>query len=212
MKEIIEKFITTSDQEFHRYNSWNHCYTAFGDDKLSNETLALHLGFYLASWGMYRGSSGLLQKDFKIHIGAVQIIRKYPELRCSENNQVNSSNIKAIRGLIVDLKEYYQFYPFITLKGIVRHISATDTLISKILLGTLGCLPAFDRFFIDGVKEEKKSFTTLKARSLNNLFTYIEENREIHELQKEYPQYPIMKLIDMYFWQVGFDLWFKNNC
>ncbi len=206
MKEIIEKFIITSDQEFHRYNSWNHCYAAFGDNKLSNDILALHLGFYLASWGMYRGSSGLLQKDYKIHIGAVEVIHRYPELRCSKNKEVTSSDIVTIRALIEDLEEYYQPYSFKTSEGVVKNISATDTLISKILLGTLGCLPAFDRFFIDGVRKEKKKFTTLKERSLKNLFAYTEEHEHLHKLQKEYPQYPVMKLVDMYFWQIGFDL------
>ena len=30
---------------------------------------------------------------------------------------------------------------------------ATDTLATKVILGTLGCLPACDRFFIDGFKQ-----------------------------------------------------------
>ena len=39
--------------------------------------LSLHLGFYLASWGMMRGSTELLDKDYKIHIPAVKVILKY---------------------------------------------------------------------------------------------------------------------------------------
>ncbi|WP_298536796.1 hypothetical protein [uncultured Algibacter sp.] len=74
MKNTIEKYISLNNKQFGRYNSWNHCYKAFGNPKLDNNTLSLNLAFYLASWGMYRGSSGLLQKDYKIHIGVVKKI------------------------------------------------------------------------------------------------------------------------------------------
>ncbi len=47
------------------YKSWEHCYSYFamhrnqplGDEHI--DLLCLHLAFYLASWGMYRGSSFL---------------------------------------------------------------------------------------------------------------------------------------------------------
>ena len=62
-----------------RYLSWQHCYNAFttnrgGLDENTFDYLALHLAFYLASWGMYRGSSFLLQKDYKVHIPVVKIL------------------------------------------------------------------------------------------------------------------------------------------
>ncbi len=62
-----------------RYLSWQHCYNAFilnrsNVDENTFDYLALHLAFYLASWGMYRGSSFLLQKDYKVHIPIVKII------------------------------------------------------------------------------------------------------------------------------------------
>lgn len=55
-----------------RYRSWEHCYSNFyharGKDNADLDYLSLQLAFYLASWGMYRGSSFLLQKDYKVHI------------------------------------------------------------------------------------------------------------------------------------------------
>ena len=48
-----------------RYLSWEHCYKVFAPHIGKSPTdkdadfLALHLGFYLASWGMYRASSFL---------------------------------------------------------------------------------------------------------------------------------------------------------
>ncbi len=63
--------------------SWIHCYysfyQAFQTPEKSEElydNLALHLAFYLASWGMYRGSSFLLDYDYLIHMGVVKELLK----------------------------------------------------------------------------------------------------------------------------------------
>jgi len=201
MHDIIKKYIAHNNQKFQRYNSWNHCYEAF--EKIEDEQLlSLHLGFYLASWGMYRGSSKLLERDYLVHVEAVKIIKKYWYLRCGSDSEVASINVESILKLIEELSFFYK----------TKHdVTPTNTLISKIILGTLGCLPAFDRFFIDGVKEKEYSFKTLKKKSLECLFTFVKANLpELKTIQKLHPQYPIMKIVDMYFWQIGFDK-SKNN-
>jgi hypothetical protein len=50
----------------HRYRSWEHCYRYFHRSipeaiAVDHDHAALQLGFYLASWGMCRGSGFLLQ-------------------------------------------------------------------------------------------------------------------------------------------------------
>ena len=59
-------------------NSWSICFEEFKKArKQSNpnyDLLALHLGFYLASWGMYRGSSFLKALDYKIHYPAIKMM------------------------------------------------------------------------------------------------------------------------------------------
>jgi len=52
----IEKYLSgiTAD-EFHRYKSWDNCFQTFSVSK-QTEIQVLELAFYLASWGMYRGS------------------------------------------------------------------------------------------------------------------------------------------------------------
>ncbi|WP_299547424.1 hypothetical protein [Seonamhaeicola sp.] len=200
MESIIKEFIKKNNEPYQRYNSWCHCYDAFG--KLTNSNnLALHLGFYLASWGMYRGSSNLLQKDYLVHIDAVKIIKSFDYLSCFNGKDVIRDNLADILELINQLSEYYKNE---------HDISPTDTLISKIVLGTLGCLPAFDRLFIDGVKSEKQSFKTLKSKSLNRLFDFVENTKELEILKHKYNQYPVMKLVDMYFWQIGYNLALKT--
>jgi len=195
MELLISNYIATNNQKHQRYNSWNHCFKAFGS-KLDDDFLALHLAFYLASWGMYRGSSKLLSKDYTIHIGAVAILNNFSSLRCNNQNENDKSELDEINKLISSLFNYYDSHD----------ITPTDTLLSKIILGTLGCLPAFDRFFKDGVKSEKLKFTNLNNKSLEHLFDFTENNSELKAIKEKYPDYPIMKIVDMYFWQIGFDL------
>ena len=68
INEILKSFINEEEKSFHRFNSWNNCYSFFqnkyfkyNSDDDYDDRAALHLGFYLASWGMYRGSTFLLQ-------------------------------------------------------------------------------------------------------------------------------------------------------
>src|SRR5690606_26608959 len=92
-----------------------------------------------------------------------------------------------------------------------KSISPTDTLLSKIMLGTLGCVPAYDRYFVDGLKEMKMKHTRFNQSSLNELFNFIDVNKgEINHIQKLIKKetdrhYPAMKILDMYFWQIGYD-------
>jgi hypothetical protein len=81
------------------------------------------------------------------------------------------------------------------------------------MLGTVGCLPACDQYFRAGVRKEFRT-RDLKFSRLNEGFVvailkFCHEHRE--ELQEEQlkiegdrgKHYPLMKLIDMYFWQIG---------
>ena len=75
----IQAYWGDSRGEHHRYRSWEHCYQLLSgagpERNLRNrDTAALHLGFYLASWGMYRGSSFLLQRDYKVHGYVVDVL------------------------------------------------------------------------------------------------------------------------------------------
>jgi len=56
----IEQFHSQLSRDVHgRYRSWEHCFLYFKRDKAhaldeyAIDQLALHLAFYLASWGMY---------------------------------------------------------------------------------------------------------------------------------------------------------------
>lgn len=79
------------------------------------------------------------------------------------------------------------------------------------ILGTFGCLPACDRYFIDGFKREGLRYSYLNDRFTRRVLDFSLAN--LAELQAEQAniegrsriRYPLMKLIDMYFWQIGYE-------
>lgn len=132
----------------HRFSSWDYCYGlaqcmyARKKDLTDSDYdyMALNLAFYLASWGMYRGSSFLLDKSYKIHIAPVKLIFSKDELW---KESLSSRELTAFG------KELANIY------GVGDEVKAsddgvsgnmTDTLFTKILLGLTGNIIAYDRY------------------------------------------------------------------
>ena len=207
------------NEKNNRFLSWEHCYTCFyraRQDKTNADIdyLSLQLAFYLASWGMYRGSTFLLQKDYKIHIPVVEEIlkAKYDDLlgiTCKDI--VIDKNMNALEECIGFLKQYYDKVRRTTKSNDVRN-DLSDTLITKTLLGALGCVPAYDRFFRSGIRHYHIARGIFNRTSLIELSKFYEKNFKILEevknnlLIEESISYPQMKIIDMLFWQIGVDL------
>ena len=199
-----------------RYRSWEHCYTNFCDarnsDKVDVDYLSLHLSFYLASWGMYRGSSFLLQKDYRVHIPIVKILleKKYDPLvgiECKEYKKAENQN------LLIELsKRLSDYYDKIRRSGKKQDFKneLSSTLITKVLMGTLGCVPAYDRYFVDSVRKYKIASGNYNTKSILELTDFYEENSQCLEATRKKMKvgnriYPQMKILDMVFWQIGFD-------
>ncbi|PHR43330.1 MAG: hypothetical protein COA32_16520 [Fluviicola sp.] len=198
MQPYVDEILDTPNC---RYLSWEHCYNAFGNNNLDDDTLALHLGFYLASWGMYRGSTHLLQRDYQFHIPIVKKIKEFKELRCERNAEITEKYIPRI----LELKEQI-------IKG-YKGFNPSETLITKIILGTLGSVPALDRYFIVGARKEPNKIHgyTLNKKLMVRLTDFIIDHKEaIEEVQVKLEgrniYYPYMKIVDMYFWQLGFNM------
>ena len=88
--------------------------------------------------------------------------------------------------------------------------SVSPILLTKILLGTIGCVPAYDRFFMAGVGETKVASGQFGRRSILSLARYYLQNKDMFELcrleiSSRGQDYPPMKLIDMCFWQIGYE-------
>ena len=82
--------------------------------------------------------------------------------------------------------------------------NVTDTLVSKILLGTLGCIPAYDQYLVKALRHDK-IVGTLSKKSISKVVEFAMDNEiDISKLCKKLgPLYPPMKIIDMYFWEKG---------
>ena len=199
-----------------RSRSWEHCYRVFQDARTDPSAdydyLSLHLAFYLASWGMYRGSCFLLQKDYKVHTPIVEEILK-PEYDCLFGlacTDVRNSDVWEQYTKLYDKIAAY-FDPIREkVAGRKRTTPVSPVLITKILMGTLGCVPAYDRFFQDGVAKYKVTTQEYSVKSVLRLVDFYEAHNDRLEearrgMQCEDLTYPQMKLLDMGFWQVGYD-------
>lgn len=227
VRESISEYLELINlDEQHRFISWEHCYKHFqgcfktrdADGEVRNED-CLNLGFYLASWGMYR-SSGILWKDYTIFYPIVEEIgkEKYSPLR--NIRLVEYCTNEQLIELLFDLKKSIagiissnRFFRNVMDEELAPTISPTDTLVTKILLGTLGCVPAYDTLFKSGCKElgisphsnfTKKSFQSILKHFSNEAFDFEELRNVIKSDRKS--SYPDMKIIDMYCWQIG-----RNN-
>ncbi len=200
-----------------RSRSWEHCYRVFRDARTDPspdyDYLSLHLAFYLASWGMYRGSSFLLQKDYKVLVPIVEEILK-PEYDCLFGVACTDLRNDDIRAQLKELYDYIADYYFRPIRNEVagREVesSVSPVLVTKILMGALGCVPAYDRFFEEGARHlglEKKSYNEDSLLELADI--YEEHNDRLEEARRGMRvgdlTYPQMKLLDMGFWQVGYD-------
>ena len=192
----------------------------FRKDSLSEDDvdyLSLHLAFYLASWGMYRGSSFLLQRDYTIHKDTVRLLFDYKYLNGLTCNELPDKlvDIKELSNKIneVYIKDYQKIYKERSKsKNNQAPKKITNTLTTKILMGTLGCSPAYDRYFIDGLKRYGKiRKTTFSINSLQELITLYRNNYTIledfrNEVSVVYGvNYPQMKLLDLIFWYHGYN-------
>lgn len=218
--KVLEFYDSIRTDSQHRYKSWEHCYAYFYTHKgqLHNTEIldkaALHLGMYLASWGMFRGSSGLLWKDYTIFKDLLVIIE--PAIIRNDTNEI-----------ITQIGTFFSNIQVIRNKKDVNHcdedfskdsVTPTITLVSKILLGINASSVALDEYVCDGIKKicdknfYQKSYTAIPD-ALNKINIFNEEHKkEIYELQSEITlqlgngikvPYPYLKLLDMYFFQIG---------
>jgi len=91
----------------------------------------------------------------------------------------------------------------------VKVSKVTDALVTKVILGTCGCTPAYDRYFLRGLAANDLRFTKFTGDSFAAVCRFYRDNatefrQAGRRIAADGVRYPVMKLIDMYFWQVGF--------
>ena len=199
-----------------RSRSWEHCYRVFRDARTDPspdyDYLSLHLAFYLASWGMYRGSCFIFQKDYKVHTPIVEKVLK-PEYDCLFGVACVGLREDEVQARLTEVYKRISahFWPIRNeVAGREVPTPVSPVLITKILMGTLGCVPAYDRFFQDGVAKYKVTMQEYSLESVIRLVDFYEfHNDRLEEarqgMRTEDLIYPQMKLLDMGFWQIGFE-------
>jgi len=214
--KALDFFKKISQDKNDRYKSWEHCYDFFTRNRKSDTKISLfslHLFTYLASWGMLRGSAFLLQKDYLFHNEVVEELlkEKYDCLVGINPLYLDNKKISLIFELRNGIREIYYDKTYY-LKGIPNsNTYPSDTLVTKILMGTLGCVPAYDRYFIDGMKQSNLPNRKFSLKSLKTLQKFYIDNKTEFDINQEHInklssiKYPIMKLIDMHFWQIGYE-------
>lgn len=229
----IRKFLGGADPEG-RYASFDYCYNyfrgAYKEEKTQNlastdpngkynmEKSCLHLGFYLASWGMYRGSTTMLWSSLRVYRRLVENVLAKKESLPYWEIDVDNYDEKKIKELI-DLKS--KIVECLETdetgkkrkKGNNKKQKNWDTLATKIMLGVFGNSPAFDSYFRSGMKVH--SFT---GKSLEKLHSFYEDSRnkpifdrysnERRTMDFETGRltsihYPLAKLIDMSGYEEG---------
>lgn len=207
-----------------RLRSWDRCYLffqeLFKEERLTDSLLKqaeVELGFYLASFGMLRGSTELLQKNSLVFGPIIKEFFSY----------VKTNNI-VVDGSLLDQETIYQLSDLIR-KGFKKTgivINTETILFTKILMGVFACTPAFDTYFKKSVREFKKEhkddssvqelrvelFCGNKEKDIETLEAWIKfVNRpEVKKFFKETSpkfhnskKYPIMRTVDLYFWFLG---------
>ena len=190
-----------------RYRSWDHCYNFF---QKHHENLldvldcaALQLGFYLASWGMYRGSTVIRNYDYTIHRPVICVLASsdFKDL-WQRDVGAHDNDIGLVATIMKLVKLVGAEYRRLGQKN-------TDILVTKVLLGTVCCLPARDDYFRKGCSKGGFTFGSLNEDFVKRILEFCKEYRqELSEIQRDkldlygHP-YPFMKLVDMHFFQLG---------
>ena len=192
-----------------RYTSFDYCYNYFHqvtDLNKDVEKSCLVLGFYLASWGMYRGSSFLLKHSAKYLLPTIEylsLLDKDEPIWRIDVDAYTEENIKAI------IEVYNEI-----IKRLIPNRESDLTLVTKVILGVFGVVPAFDNYFCSTFRllsNGKCGFRRLNANSLKLIHEFYLANKIVIDSLSDSTfttdfatglktniKYPKAKIIDMY--------------
>ncbi|MBX3297288.1 MAG: hypothetical protein KF762_16420 [Acidobacteria bacterium] len=172
IKKVVTQFISKSGSN-DRYASFDYCYNYFrttSDLTRDIEKSALMLGFYLASWGMFRGSSFLLQKSAKHFERTIEYVAALDRTVWEiDVDDYTDENIQKIISIYAELKG-----------RLIHNANAELTLITKVLLGVFGFVPAFDSYFSETFRQISNGqcgFRRVNTKSLGFIRTFYEANQ-----------------------------------
>lgn len=155
-----------------RYLSFDYCFNYFQSFRESGDIAALasptnvqlsclQLGFYLASWGMLRGSAELLQKSARHLVSIIEeIARTDASLWELDVHCYTEANVRRL----------------LEAAGTIRRANGgmSDILVTKVMLGVFGNVPAFDTYFKRGA-----GVNTLGLKALKKIGVFYRDNADV---------------------------------
>jgi hypothetical protein len=175
---------------------WWQCYRYFCSKNhvFDREIAGLRLAFYLSAFGMFRGDARLRKKNLDFFTKAADFSREFSNLRGLTISQLQLDHVQN------DVAKYLR-----ELRKFLGQEAAgqTDTLITKIALGTTACVPAYDRFAKEALKKRNNPRGVSK-RSLSKMFTACQDGGYLADLVRNPDStVPIMRHLDRQLWQRG---------
>jgi hypothetical protein len=155
-----------------RYASFDYCFNYFQSfresgnvaDLASVENIqisCLQLGFYLASWGMLRGSAKLHQRSARHLTPVIEAVASTPlSVWGIDVDRYTESNTEVLIDSASRLRQ--------------ANRDMSDTLVTKVMLGVFGSVPAFDTNFRKGF-----GVNTFGAKALRKVGAFYADNAEV---------------------------------
>jgi hypothetical protein len=208
--------------DYPRYFGWDQLWTHVQEvgglpGMVAEENLersSLQLAFFLAVWGMFRGSGRLgsqnleFYKDLLVHLHT-ETSPEFWSLDLRDFDRADRAEYRRAKKL---LKEANRALVCFQAGG----VTWTDTLKTKVLLGLWGQVPALDRFVLTGFyyfnKEFEGAISPYRRLSPRLMASLAEAARDHawpldHQLSPDGGiEYPPGKVIDMAFWQYGYKI------
>lgn len=193
-----------------RLKSWEHChkefYCAIGTSYSSKE-LSLHLTAYLASFGMYtRKSKLMLQNSYLVHVGLIDILMdtKYiPLFFIYDANDFIKCQSKII-DVYKEIKDYYK-------TKVIGKFVPSETLVTKIMLGVYGCIPALDTFVSASLRSNGYPFGNFNSYLSTLCSVCSDKNVDTQIMSLKSSGLTYMRILDGMLWNDGEKILQKKN-
>ena len=228
IEEFFKDMKTENKEAYHRDSSFDYCYNYFfkyrkDPSKLKEKknlgVSCMYLGFYLASWGMYRGSTAVFNYNSKIY---EPIIKEIAEDKNSKEywkidvNNYNEDNIEKLYQLKLKIEEVLRKQELkLMRKNERKEQKDLGLLATKIMLGIFGNTLAFDLYVtkifgqheyenqLKIIKSEYESKYKEKLEELYNKYKTIDFSSAKDKTSYTDIKYTRAKLIDIFAWQKG---------
>lgn len=191
-----------SQEPIDRNRSFDYCFNYFQShheksDWPNSEISCHQLGFYLASWGMLRGSADLSKRSVKIFAPIIDlIIDSNKELWKIDADDYSAEARELIFEFRDKIRAKFNKMP-------------SDILITKIMLGVFGSVPAFDTYFKKSFKHEFTHDALIRIGEFYSEHKELIDEYRIPTLDFETGgntkyRYTRAKVIDMVYFTQGF--------